>query len=159
MNESTITICGNVTNEPQVRHGKESGMPFTVFGLAQNRSRRDSNGDVVHMGTSFFEVIAFRALGQNAVDSIGKGDPLVVHGRLRVDDWDNGERSGTTVQIDAISIGPDLTFGTSTFTKRRRPQQPSQDRVALEVNGTSMSVDHNGEVYDGDDSPGEPLAS
>ncbi|MGB5953086.1 MAG: single-stranded DNA-binding protein [Ornithinimicrobium sp.] len=162
MSESTVTVRGNVTADPQVKHGRESGVPFTVFGIAENRSRRDANGDQVHMGTSFFEVIAFRALGHNVADSLGKGDPVIVHGRLQINDWENGERSGTTAQIDAFAIGPDLTFGTSEFTKRRRSQPASQDRVSLEVGGVPVSVTPDGEVVetvDGLNSQQVPLAS
>lgn len=148
MNESHITVCGNVTNVPQVKNGKDSGVPFTVFGLAQNRSRREANGDVVHMGTSFYEVVAFRVLGHNTFDSINKGDPVVVHGRLRVNDWESGEKKGTQVQIDASSIGPDLTFGTSQFTKRRKVGHQSHDRIELEVGGMPMTVNSDGEVVD-----------
>ncbi|CAN5625904.1 hypothetical protein BH23ACT6_BH23ACT6_14200 [soil metagenome] len=162
MSESTVTVRGNVTADPQVKHGKESGVPFTVFGIAENRSRRDTNGDIVHLGTSFFEVIAFRALGHNAAESLGKGDPVVVHGRLQINDWESGDRNGTTAQIDAFSIGPDLTFGTSVFTKRRRPQPAAQDRVSVEVGGVPVSVDANGEIIDeapAQDSPGARMAS
>lgn len=148
MSESTVTVRGNVTADPQVKHGKESGVPFTVFGIAENRSRRDANGDIVHLGTSFFEVIAFRALGRNAAESLSKGDPVVVHGRLQINDWESGERSGTTAQIDAFAIGPDLTFGTSEFTKRRRSQPTSQDRVSVEVGGVPVTVTGDGEVLD-----------
>lgn len=155
MNESHITVCGNVTNVPQVKNGKDSGVPFTVFGLAQNRSRREANGDVVHMGTSFYEVVAFRVLGQNTFDSISKGDPIVVHGRLRVNDWESGEKKGTQVQIDALSIGPDLTFGTSQFTKRRKVAQQSHDRIELEVGGMPMTVNGDGEVFGGPDEPAD----
>ena len=48
---------------------------------------------------------------------MNKGDRLVVAGKLRVRDWDNGERSGTTVEIEAASIGHDLAWGTSNFTR------------------------------------------
>ncbi|MGB3184357.1 MAG: single-stranded DNA-binding protein [Ornithinimicrobium sp.] len=165
MSESTVTVRGNVTADPQVKHGKESGVPFTVFGMAENRSRRDANGDIIHLGTSFFEVIAFRALGHNAAESLGKGDPVVVHGRLQINDWESGERSGTTAQIDAFTIGPDLTFGTSVFTKRRRAAPTSQDRVSVEVGGVPVTVTSDGEIVDeapsqdSQDSPGARMAS
>ncbi|MBW8171765.1 single-stranded DNA-binding protein [Ornithinimicrobium sp. Arc0846-15] len=135
MNDSFITVTGNVTGEPQARAGRETGTPFTVFGVAQNRVKRDAKGDIVPVGTNFYEVIAFRALGQNVLDSIAKGDPVVVRGRLRVHDWENGERKGTTVQIDATNVGPDLTFGTSEFSKRRRSASVGRDRIDTEVNG------------------------
>jgi single-strand DNA-binding protein len=47
-----------------------------------------------------------------------KGERIVVSGRLKVRDWDNGERSGTSVEIEASAIGHDLTFGTSAFERR-----------------------------------------
>ncbi len=41
----------------------------------------------------------------------------MVTGKIRVRDWDNGERSGTSVEIDADSMGHDLTWGNSSFTR------------------------------------------
>ena len=38
-------------------------------------------------------------------------------GRLRVRDWDNGERAGTSVEIEAENIGHDLVWGSSTFVR------------------------------------------
>ncbi|MGC1209311.1 MAG: single-stranded DNA-binding protein [Ornithinimicrobium sp.] len=153
MNESQITVIGNVASVPEVRIGKDSGAPFTVFSIAQNRSRREPNGEFVQTGTTFFEVLAFRVLGANVVDSIGIGDPIVVHGRFRASDWQSGDKRGTNVQIDATSIGPDLTFGTSVFTKRRKAVQRGQDRIDLEVGGMPMTVNSDGEVFEG---PSEP---
>jgi single-strand DNA-binding protein len=148
MSDGYYTVSGNVTYEPRRRVGKESGTPFTTFGLAENRSRYDSvTGESVPLGTHFYEVVAFRSLGANAADSLKVGDPVVVHGRLKIDDWDNGERQGTSVQIDASSIGHDLTFGTSTYAKRRRVRPPSQDRVATELGGPRIDV-RTGEVLD-----------
>lgn len=158
MNDSFITVSGNLTADPQQRVGKESGMPFTVFGVAQNRVRREPTGESVHLGTHFYEVIAFRGLGQNVLDSVAKGDPVVVHGRLRIHDWDNGERSGTTVQIDATSIGADLTFGTSQFVKRRRAVSASKDRVDTEVNAAEPGNEQcEGSEHSAQTSDAEPV--
>jgi single-strand DNA-binding protein len=41
----------------------------------------------------------------------------MVIGRLRVRDWDNGERAGTSVEIEAENIGHDLIWGSSTFVR------------------------------------------
>ena len=38
-------------------------------------------------------------------------------GRLRVRDWDNGERAGTSVEIEAETVGHDLMWGSSTFVR------------------------------------------
>jgi single-strand DNA-binding protein len=38
-------------------------------------------------------------------------------GRLRVRDWDNGERAGTSVELEAETLGHDLMWGSSTFVR------------------------------------------
>jgi single-strand DNA-binding protein len=50
-------------------------------------------------------------------------------GRLRVRDWDNGERAGTSVEIEAETLGHDLVWGSSTFTRtvNIREEQPEPD--------------------------------
>lgn len=60
---------------------------------------------------------AFRALATNAIGSILKGQRVLVTGRLRIRDWESGEKTGTTIEIDADSLGHDLLFGTSAFTR------------------------------------------
>lgn len=60
---------------------------------------------------------AFRQLAINSAGSINKGDRLVVAGKLRIRDWDNGERAGTSVEVEADSLGHDLTWGSSVFTR------------------------------------------
>lgn len=157
MNESFVTVCGNVTDVPEVKHGKDTGHPFTVFRLAQNTSRREPDGALVDTGVSFYDVIAFGALGANVADSVGMGNPVVVHGRLRVREWSSGEKKGIEVQIEAHSIGPNLTFGTTQFTKRRKAARQGHDRIALEVQGRPVSVDGNGEVFEEPTVPGGDL--
>ncbi len=36
---------------------------------------------------------------------------------MRVRDWDNGERAGTSVEIEAEAIGHDLSWGSAVFTR------------------------------------------
>lgn len=96
MNETFVTVAGNLTQDPQLRFGRQSGQPFAVFRLAQNRHRWDKEvGHLIQVGTNFVEVIAFRALGLNIAECVKKGDPVVVHGKLRINDWTNGDKSGT----------------------------------------------------------------
>ena len=36
---------------------------------------------------------------------------------MRIRDWENTDRSGTTVEIEAESLGHDLTWGTAVYTR------------------------------------------
>ncbi|MGI8947654.1 MAG: single-stranded DNA-binding protein [Ornithinimicrobium sp.] len=152
MNDSYVTVNGNLTREPQRKFGKKSGDPFTVFGIAQNHSHRKPDGTFVETGTSYYEVIAFRALGDNCAASLHLGDPVVVYGRLSINNWETEDRHGTTVQIDAGHVGHDLLFGTSSFA-RGRAAAANHDRIATEVNGAPGQVNSDGEFFEQDLGP------
>jgi single-strand DNA-binding protein len=86
--------------------------------LASSQRRFDRNQNKWIDGeTNWFTVTAFRQLAINSAGSINKGDRLVVAGKLRVRDWDNGERAGTSVEVEADSLGHDMTWGSSVFTR------------------------------------------
>ncbi|MBN9607049.1 MAG: single-stranded DNA-binding protein [Actinomycetales bacterium] len=112
-----ITLTGLVATTP--RHLVTSeGLPITSFRLASTRRRFDRGQQKWIDGeTNWFTVTAFRQLAINTVGSIAKGQRVLVTGRLRVRDWESGERAGTTVEVDADALGHDLTFGTADFTR------------------------------------------
>ncbi len=53
----------------------------------------------------------------------------MVAGKLRVRDWDNGERAGTSVEVEADNLGHDLCWGSSVFTRTvlNREPEPEED--------------------------------
>jgi single stranded DNA-binding protein len=119
VNETQVTMLGNAVEDPVLRFGK-SGQPFVTFRLASTVRRRDpATGLFVDAGTNFVTVLAFRQLARNVAESVRKGQPVVVSGRLRVNQWSSGERTGTSVEIDAATVGHDLTRGVGRFTKVR----------------------------------------
>ncbi len=132
MNETYVSIVGNVVDEP-VRRLTKSNVPFITFRMASTVRRPvpGSPGEYVDAGTSFVNVIAFRTLGINVDASVDKGDPIIVHGRLRVNQWVKDERSGTSVEIDAMTIGHDLSRGRATFVRGgRSASYDDDDRLA-----------------------------
>ena len=64
-----------------------------------------------------FTITSFRQIALNVNASVQKGQRVVVTGRLRVRDWESGEKVGTTVDIDVDAIGHDLAWGTASFTR------------------------------------------
>jgi single-strand DNA-binding protein len=113
----SITVTGLIATTP--RHVVTSeGLPITSFRLASSQRRYDRASEKwVDASTNWYTVTAFRQLAINAVPSLAKGDRVVVSGRLRVRDWQNDDRTGTNVEIEAESIGHDLFWGTATFTR------------------------------------------
>ncbi|CAB4554583.1 unannotated protein [freshwater metagenome] len=112
-----ITLTGLVATTP--RHITTSeGLAITSFRLASSQRRYDRvqqrwiDGD-----TNWYTVSAFRNLAQNAATSVSKGDRVILTGRVRIRDWENTDRSGTTVEVEAESVGHDLTWGTAVYTR------------------------------------------
>jgi single-strand DNA-binding protein len=122
-----ITVAGLVATTP--RHLiTQDGLPITSFRLASSHRRFDpSQGKWVDGETNWYTITAFKQLAINAAGSISKGDRIFVQGILRVRDWDNGERSGTSVELEASALGHDLTWGTSTFTRTVLVREPEPE--------------------------------
>ena len=113
----TITLTGFVATVPNHLVTGE-GLPITSFRLASTQRRFDRSRNLwVDNGTNWYTVTSFRQLALNANSSIRKGERVIVTGRLRIRDWAAGEKVGTSIEIDADSIGHDLTWGTASFTR------------------------------------------
>jgi single-strand DNA-binding protein len=105
----------------------ESGLNVVSFRLASSYRKFDQETKTwVTSETNWYTISAFRKLAVNAGSSLSKGDRVIVQGRLRIRDWDNGERSGTSVEIDADAIGHDLSFGTSSFERTAIAEEESE---------------------------------
>lgn len=119
-----ISITGTVATDP--RHSiSGTGLPVTSFRLASAQRRYDrAAGKWIEAPTNWFSVSTFGAIAMNAATSLRKGERVIVRGRLQVRDWDNGTRSGTTVEVVAESIGHDLLWGTTAFTRTAAVSTP-----------------------------------
>ena len=132
MNEIYVTVSGRLVADPEARTTKTGNVPFAAFRMASTVRRVNrETGEFEDAATNFVNVTAFRALGANVAHSLHKGDPVVVYGRMRVNQWIRSDNTPTTtVEIDAYSVGHDLSFGTTTFEKVSRAQVDRNDRLA-----------------------------
>ena len=137
-----FTVSGLVATTP--RHlVTQEGLPITSFRLAASNRRYDRSKKAwVDGETNWFTITSFRQLAINSASSISKGDRVVATGRLKVRDWDNGERTGTSVEIEANSLGPDLSWGTAEFTRTSlvREDPEGQDLEDDEIDSESELV-------------------
>lgn len=131
MNESFVTVVGNVVSDPISRPTKV-GRPFASLRVASTTRRWDpEKRTFVDGSTNFLNVVAFNALAANVMTSVKKGHPVVVYGRLRVNQWETEKgEPRTSAEIDAYTIGHDLTRGQVEFTRLRRTQLDANDRLA-----------------------------
>lgn len=108
MSDNTITLTGNVTRDPELRY-TTGGKAVASFGLAVNR-RYQTNGEWQEH-TSFFDIVAWGTLGENAAGSLAKGNRVVVSGRMDQRNWeteDGDKRS--KLELVADEIGASLRW-------------------------------------------------
>lgn len=112
----TVTVVGWAATHPREITG--DGVAYTSFRLATTPRRYDAKQGAWTDGrTEWLTVKAFREAALNIAASVHKGDPVVVQGRLRSEEWagENGPR--TTLVLDVVALGHDLTRGRSTFVR------------------------------------------
>lgn len=114
---SKITVQALVATTP--RHLiTQGGVAITSFRIASSDRRFDSATNTwIDGSTNWYTLTCFNQLAINVYESIHKGDRVVVCGDLLVRDWDNGERAGTSVEINADTVAHDLAWGTSIYTR------------------------------------------
>ena len=118
MADNTVTLVGNLTREPELRY-TNGGQAVTSFGLAVNR-RYQQNGEWQEK-TSYFNIVAWAQLGENAAQSLNKGARVIVTGRLEQRQYETREgEQRNTVEIVADEIGPSLRWATAQVEKTSR---------------------------------------
>ena len=100
--ENSVTLVGNLTKDPELRY-TTGGRGVASFGLAVNR-RYQVNGEWQEQ-VSFFNIVAWGDLGENAAASLNKGNRVIVTGRLEQRSYETKEgdkRSVTEVIADEL---------------------------------------------------------
>ena len=123
MADSAITIVGGLTRDPELRF-TQGGRAVANFAVAVGR-RYQVNGEW-REDTSYFDVVAWGTLGENAAASLTKGTRVVVTGRLeqrRYETREGDKRSA--VEIFAEDIGPSLRWARATVERISRSSDSS----------------------------------
>ena len=149
---STITIVGNVTRTPALRF-TASGVPTASFGVAVNRKLPPRADGSATEAVSFFNVVAWQSLAENAAESLDKGNRVVVTGRLEQRSWETPDGDRRTVyELVADEIGPSLRWVSARLTKvvrvdrRTGTSSPGTDGAP----GTDGEAGEAGEAGDSD---------
>jgi single-strand DNA-binding protein len=129
VNDSQLTVIGNVVGDLRFMV-TDSGVPLANFRIV-NRPRRFDRASAswIDGEPNFYIVNCWRTLAENVGSSVGKGDPVVVTGRLRLRTWQKDENHRVmNAEIDAISVGHDLRWGTTAFHRVRRQEAVHPER-------------------------------
>jgi single-strand DNA-binding protein len=96
-----VVLAGNITRDPEIRF-TGAGVPVCSFGLAVDRARSKDKE-----AADFFDISAWRELGEAVANHKKKGDPVLVEGRLQYRTWeaqDGSKRSKVDVVADNVQF-------------------------------------------------------
>ena len=132
-NGNSITLVGNITRDPELRF-TPTGQAIATFGLAVNRRWKDRQSGEMKEAVSFFDVVCWREMAENASESLSKGARVIVTGRLEQRSWETHEgEKRSMVEVVADEIGPSLRWATAEVKKSERRAPVAATAVAVAV--------------------------
>jgi single-strand DNA-binding protein len=121
MQDNTMTLVGNLTDEPEVRF-TSTGTAVANFTIAStsrvfNKEAREwRDGD-----TLFLRCTVWQQSAENLADSLTKGTRVIVSGRLRQRSFETREgEKRTSVELVVDEVGVSLRYATIQVTKTNR---------------------------------------
>ena len=120
-NETTITIVGNLTADPELRF-TPSGAPVASFTIASTPRHFDRETNAWKDGDPLFlRCSVWRQYAENVAESLTKGMQVMVQGRLKQRSYQTREgENRTVIELDVDDVGPTLRFATAKITKSQR---------------------------------------
>jgi single-strand DNA-binding protein len=119
-NDHDHHLIGNLTREPEIRYTRD-GQATATLGVAVNRRWQDRTTKDWEESTSFFDVVCWRELAENAALSLVRGMRVVVTGRLEHRSWETEEgEHRSKVEVIAEDMGPSLRFATAEVQRNDR---------------------------------------
>ena len=108
MYETTVTLVGTIIGDLSRRRTAD-GAELVSFRMAANERRRDRESGEWHNGeTTYARVTCWRKLVAGVGASLGKGDPVMVTGRMYTREYQVEGSPRMSLEIDASAVGPDL---------------------------------------------------
>src|SRR5438093_5825379 len=86
-NFNKVILAGNLTRDPELRYTPK-GTAIAKFGLAVNRTWKNEAGETKEEVT-FVDIDAFGRQAEVIAQYVKKGRPLLVEGRLKLDQWED----------------------------------------------------------------------
>lgn len=115
-----VTIRAVVGTEPQLSITPQGSAMLKFRAATHDRKRDPETGEWSDAGTNWFSVTCFRTLAENAMESLRRGDRVLIYGKLQIRQFERNDGSaGTSADLEAYGLGHDLKFGTGSFTRVR----------------------------------------
>ena len=96
-----VILVGNLTRDPELRYTPK-GMAIAKIGLAVNRNWTNEAGEKKEEVT-FVDVDIFGRTAENVAQYMKKGRPILIEGRLRLDQWDDKQTGQKRSKLGVVA--------------------------------------------------------
>ena len=125
-----VILMGNLTRDPELRV-TNTGLSICKLSLAVNRTYTTKEGDSKDE-TTYVDIDAFGRQAETLSKYLQKGRPIMVEGRLKLDQWETNEgqkRSKLGVILENFQFigGRDSASSTSATNANSEPEAPQSN--------------------------------
>ncbi len=119
--DTTITIIGNLVNDPELRY-TPTGQAVATFRVASTPRFMDRQTNEWKDGDSLFlSCNVWRQAAENVAESLQRGMRVIVSGRLRQRSYETKEGEKRTVyEVEVDEVGPSLRNASAKVNKSAR---------------------------------------
>src|SRR5580658_8725441 len=96
-----VILVGNLTRDPELRYTPK-GTAIAKIGLAVNRVWTNEAGEKKEEVT-FVDVDIFGRTAENVAQYMRKGRPILIEGRLRLDQWDDKQTGQKRSRLGVVA--------------------------------------------------------
>jgi single-strand DNA-binding protein len=96
-----VILVGNLTRDPELRYTPK-GTAIAKIGLAVNRKWKSETGEMKEEVT-FVDVDTFGRTAENVGQYMRKGRPILIEGRLRLEQWDDKQSGQKRSRLSVVA--------------------------------------------------------
>ena len=100
-----VLLIGNLTRDPEMRY-TNSGTPVVTFGMATNKSWKDSSGETKELA-EFHNLVAWNKMAEICQQLLAKGMKVYIEGSLNTRSWEGDDgvtRYKTEIRVDEMIL-------------------------------------------------------
>jgi single-strand DNA-binding protein len=102
-NFNHVVLAGNLVHSPELKF-TPSGAGVCKFSLAVNQKRKSGENWIDEV--SYFDLVAFGKTGEAIAEHVGKGQCVLVGGKLKQERWekDSVKKQAVRVYVDTVQF-------------------------------------------------------
>lgn len=129
MGETFVHVNGRIVTEVERRAVGESGEMAGFMVISTERRFDKAVGDWVDGRKFSVWVTCWRRLARNVALTLTKGDDVMVSGRLRTREYEEGGKTRYSTELDAHAVGPNLTRAIADVRRIRSGEPVAEERA------------------------------